>query len=99
MKEQQYPIKKTGIIILIPIIVIFALAYLFFQETEKDKKENCNNDDECKLIYNNCECKAVLKTDPRSSLENNNEICKWNICQGANVTAICINNKCMRSDK
>jgi len=89
--------KKKGIIILIIVIIIFGLAYLFSQESEE--KESCNSNNDCKLIYNNCKCEATLKTDPRSSLENNNEVCKWNICQGTNVTAICLNNKCVRNDK
>ena len=60
--------------------------------------EECDSDNDCKLIYNNCDCEVILRSDQRTSLENDNTVCIWNICRGTNVTAICRDNKCVRSD-
>ena len=56
----------------------------------------CDSDSDCKLIYSNCDCEATTLTDSRTSLTDN-KICKWNICHGTNVSAICIDNKCVKS--
>ncbi|MDO8668360.1 MAG: DUF5667 domain-containing protein [bacterium] len=65
-------------------------------ETPSSVKCTVNND--CKLIYSNCDCEVVSINDPKTFLDNNNEICKWNICHETNVTAVCRDNKCIRSD-
>lgn len=67
----------------------------------------CVTDNDCKLIYSNCSCvsmplddSSLIENDPRVDFleREKDKICKWNICHGTNVTAICKNNKCVRSD-
>ena len=64
---------------------------------EDDNSNYCNSDSDCKLIYSSCNCKAVSINDSRNSLEKSNEICKWNICRGTNVTAVCKENICSKN--
>lgn len=91
--------KKYTILIIILVIVVLAVAYFLQKEQpESPSTFECVTDNDCKLIYSNCDCEAVLISDLRTSLESN-EICKWNICYGTNVTAICRNNRCVRSDQ
>lgn len=84
------------------VIFIITLSYIFFQKerVETPLSVKCIMDSDCKLIYNNCDCEAVPINDSRTFLESNqNEVCKWNICHGTNVTAVCRNNECVRNDK
>ncbi len=61
----------------------------------------CNTDSDCKLISNGCTCAAIPSSDPRTSLDSNGQVCIWNDCFGPKVpvTAVCRQNKCVRSDK
>ena len=57
----------------------------------------CAADGDCKIIYSNCGCEAVVALDSRESLVSHN-VCVWNDCYGKNVFAVCANRTCLRSD-
>ncbi|PIN90330.1 hypothetical protein COU57_03825 [Candidatus Pacearchaeota archaeon CG10_big_fil_rev_8_21_14_0_10_32_14] len=63
----------------------------------KDDKKVCVQDSDCKLIYGPCNCLSVLKNDSRTSYDEGNIQCVWNQCLGMNVSAVCKNNKCVKS--
>ncbi len=92
MKKYAIPI-----IIFAAVVIIIIMGYIFLQK-ELVLTPECTTDNDCKLIYSNCDCEATSISDPRNSLVSN-EICKWNICYGTNVTVVCRNNKCARSDQ
>jgi len=90
--------RRNIILATIIVVAVIITAVYFLQKTTRGIINFCYADSDCKLIYSNCDCEAVPINDPRTSLEND-AICKWNICHGTNVTAICINNGCFRSDQ
>ena len=72
--------------------------------SENNSSNNCVNDNDCKLIYNNCECAAALKNSEneiqsiQNVLNDDKAICKTNLCINGKISAVCKNKKCMRSD-
>lgn len=58
---------------------------------------DCKAADDCKLIFSNCGCEAVRRGDPRTELASD-AVCKWNICHGTKVEAVCRSGRCCRSD-
>jgi hypothetical protein len=60
--------------------------------------QQCETDQDCKLIYSACGCQAVLLGDPRLMWENDTATqCTGNECAGGQVQAICQNNQCQKN--
>ncbi|MBI5744011.1 MAG: hypothetical protein HY952_05635 [Elusimicrobia bacterium] len=57
----------------------------------------CSSDKDCRLIYSNCDCAAVPTRDPRAVLEGNGAVCKWNLCLGHKLSAVCRQSRCVKS--
>lgn len=75
-------------------------------QTPTPTSGECQQDSDCKLISNDCTCAAVAKADSRTTLfdpqvDPYRGVCKQNECSGPQipVTAVCQQNKCVRSDK
>lgn len=64
----------------------------------KTVQDDCTKDSDCKLVYGGCGCEAVSILDQRDSLDEGSMQCIWNSCFGMNVTAVCKENKCARSN-
>ena len=95
---------KIFIIISIVAIIIIMSAY-FFQQQRTPPPIKCYTNTDCELIFSNCNCGAVPINDSEYSklhkktiLEKDRD-CSLNICFTKNVTAICRNNNCIRSDQ
>ena len=81
------------VIVLMVIIIIATAGYFLFSQNK-----SCFSDNDCKLIYNGCSCEAVHKNDRTTTLPDNGIVCEVNDCENRNVSAICSNNQCVRSD-
>lgn len=58
----------------------------------------CSVDSDCRLIYNDCTCEAVLKNDERGTLEGD-KMCQVNECSLRGARAVCNNSQvCVRND-
>ena len=97
-------IKNVWLIVILVLIFVFG-GLVWWSISDENQNLNqetnssgqCNKDEDCKLIYSNCDCLAVPKTDSRDSLESI-EVCKHNLCRANNTTAVCQNNKCAKSE-
>jgi len=59
----------------------------------------CNIDSDCKLIYSGCGCQAVPRGSSQTSFDDG-RVCIRNSCMPPTpVTAVCQQNKCVRSDQ
>ena len=77
----------------------FALALLAFAGplAAASAGPACASAGDCRLIYSNCGCEAVTLSDPRTELRSD-AVCKWNLCHGTKVEAVCRSGRCCRSD-
>ena len=58
----------------------------------------CSVDSDCRLIYNDCTCEAVLTNDERGTLEGSQE-CRVNECSIKGVRAVCNDRQvCVKGD-
>jgi len=61
---------------------------------------HCVSNSDCKLIYSSCSCKAadVSSSEKLDSGYPAGAMCEVNMCTVTNVSAICANSRCVRSD-
>ena len=78
--------------------IALAAAFMMLAGRISSAQLDCKSASDCRLIYSNCGCEAVPKTDPRQRLESP-AVCIWNICHGTRVEAECRAGRCRRSDE
>jgi len=59
---------------------------------------SCNQNTDCKLIYNSCDCKAVLTSDTRTTFPDPDDYrCIVNSCTHNQISAVCKSGVCSKS--
>lgn len=81
------------------IAIIMILSALLLMLGGCQAKNTCTSDSDCKLIYSGCTCKAVPVSDPRMTFSDGTLQCFVNGCHHENVTAVCRDSVCARSDQ
>lgn len=81
----------------IKTVSALAMTLLILAALSAAAGSDCKSADDCKLIYSNCGCEAVRQSDPRTELRSD-AVCKWNLCHGTKVEAVCRSGRCCRSD-
>ena len=96
--------KKFIVLLVFVIAIVLVASYIVLQKEKQPETLStleCTSNSDCKLIYSSCDCKAVPANDPRKNiLHSETDVsCRQNSCSTTKVTAICKDNKCMRSDQ
>jgi hypothetical protein len=97
---------QIAIFIIVSILIVAIIVSVnFLQQQRIPLPIECSEETDCELIFSKCNCGAVPINDSEYSklhkktiLEKDRD-CSLNICFTKNVTAICRNNNCVRSDQ
>lgn len=85
----------------------FTMLFLLFTFFDANAVSiECEKDTDCKILYDNCNCIAVMKNDPRKIWDSGSStVCKCNSCRCNEsqpqtfIKAKCKKNKCIRDSK